>query len=177
MTTTLTRTVQPTGRERLLGADDLIVSKTDLQGRITYANKTFQRIAGYTEGELLSAPHSIVRHPAMPRCVFKLLWDTLQSGNEIFAYVVNLAKPGDHYWVFAHVTPSFDESGRIVGYHSNRRAPERSAVEKARGLYEVVLAEERKHSNPQRQVEAGLALVTKTLGDAGISYDEFVFSL
>lgn len=177
MTPTLTRAAQPTGRERLLGPDDLIVSKTDLQGRITYANKTFQRIADYTEEELIGAPHSIVRHPAMPRCVFKLLWDTIQSGNEIFAYVVNLAKPGDHYWVFAHVTPSFDESGRIVGYHSNRRAPERSAVEKARSLYEVVLAEERKHSNPQRQVEAGLALVTRTLADAGISYDEFVFSL
>jgi PAS domain S-box-containing protein len=177
MTTTLPRPVSPPGRERLLGPDDLIVSKTDLQGRITYANRTFQRIAGYSESELLGAPHSIVRHPAMPRCVFKLLWDTLQSGNEIFAYVLNLAKSGDHYWVFAHVTPSFDDAGRIVGYHSNRRAPERAAIEKARGLYEVVLAEERLHSSPQRQVEAGLALVTKTLADAGVSYDQFVFSL
>ena len=113
----------------------------------------------------------------MPRSVFKLLWDTLGSGREIFAYVVNLSRNGDHYWVFAHVTPSFDESGRILGYHSNRRAPERSAVEKASALYAAIRAEEQKHSSPQRQVEAGLALVQKTLADASITYDEFVFSL
>lgn len=177
MTTTLERSARPSGRERILGNDELIVSKTDLKGRITYANKTFQKIAGYTESELLGAPHNIVRHPDMPRSVFKLLWDTLGSGREIFAYVVNLSRNGDHYWVFAHVTPSFDESGRILGYHSNRRAPERSAVEKANALYAAIRAEEQKHSSPQRQVEAGLALVQKTLADAGITYDEFVFSL
>lgn len=168
---------EPSGVERSFGEDEIIVSKTDLTGRITYANEVFLRVSGYTEKEALGAPHSMIRHPEMPRSVFQLLWDRLRAGKEIFAYVVNMAKNGDHYWVFAHVTPSFDESGRIVGYHSNRRAPERTAVEKARGLYEVVLAEERKHSSPQRQVEAGLALVTKTLADAGISYDEFVFSL
>ncbi len=177
MTTTLTRPISPTGRERILGNDELIVSKTDLQGRITYANKTFQRIASYTESELLGAPHSIVRHPDMPRSVFRLLWDTIQSGHEIFAYVVNMAKTGDHYWVFAHVTASFDARGNIVGYHSNRRAPERAAIEKAHALYQTILAEERRHSNPQRQVEAGVALVQKVLSDAHITYDEFVFSL
>lgn len=177
MTTTLERAARPSGRERILGNDELIVSKTDLKGRIIYANKTFQKIAGYSESDLLGAPHNIVRHPDMPRSVFKLLWDTLGSGREIFAYVVNLSRNGDHYWVFAHVTPSFDESGRILGYHSNRRAPERTAVEKASALYTAIRAEEAKHANPQRQVEAGLALVQKTLADAGISYDEFVFSL
>ena len=59
----------------------------------------------------------------MPRCVFKLLWNTIDQGEEIFAYVVNLAGSGDHYWVFAHVTPSFDSEGNIIGYHSNRRPP------------------------------------------------------
>jgi hypothetical protein len=65
-----------------------------------------------------------VRHPRMPRCVFKLLWETIQSGQDIFAYVCNLARNGDHYWVYAHVTPTFDEKGSIIGYHSNRRAPD-----------------------------------------------------
>jgi PAS domain S-box-containing protein len=177
MTTTLSRRSPPTGTERFLENDELIVSKTDLKGRITYANKTFQRIADYTEAELLGAPHSIVRHPDMPRSVFRLLWDTISSGQEIFAYVVNLAKNGDHYWVFAHVTPSFDAQQKIVGYHSNRRAPERSALNKVEPLYQAILAEERKHSNPQRQVEAGLALVQKVLADANTTYDAFVFSL
>ena len=72
--------------------------------------------------------HNIIRHPDMPRCVFDLLWKTIAGGEEIFAYVKNMAKNGDHYWVFAHVTPTFDAGGRIMGYHSNRRVPERGAV-------------------------------------------------
>jgi len=71
----------------------------------------------------------------MPRCVFKLLWGTIQSGKGIFAYVLNLAKNGDRYWVFAHVTPRLDDRGNIVGYHSNRRVPERRAVQSVTGLY------------------------------------------
>jgi PAS domain S-box-containing protein len=114
--------VQPTGRERTWGDEELIVSKTDLKGIITYANRTFLSVAGYTEQEILGKPHSIIRHPDMPRCVFKLLWDTIESGNEIFAYVKNMAKNGDHYWVFAHVTPTLDAHGNIIGYHANRAA-------------------------------------------------------
>ena len=101
-------TVAPTGRERVFGEDEIIVSKTDLQGRITYANSVFLRVAGYAEEDVLGQPHSMIRHPGMPRAVFKLLWETIAGGREIFAYVKNLARDGDHYWVFAHVTPSFD---------------------------------------------------------------------
>ena len=89
--------VRPSGMESLLGEENIIVSKTDLQGRITYANRTFLEISGYTEAELLGAPHNLIRHPEMPRCVFKYLWDTIRAGNEAFAYVVNLAKNGNHY--------------------------------------------------------------------------------
>ena len=103
-----------TGIERKFADDDIIVSKTDLKGRITYANQIFLEIAGYTEKEVLGQPHSMIRHPGMPRCVFKLLWQTIEAGHEIFAYVVNRAKNGDHYWVYAHVTPSFDSTGKIV---------------------------------------------------------------
>ena len=121
-----------TGVERHLAPDDIVVSKTDTKGRITYANQVFLDIAGYVENEVVGRPHNIVRHPEMPRAVFKLLWDTISQGNEIFAYVVNRAKNGDHYWVFAHVTPTFDQSGKIISYHSSRRAPRREAVEKVR---------------------------------------------
>jgi PAS domain S-box-containing protein len=96
---------------------------------ITYANETFLKIAGYTEDEILGQPHNIIRHPDMPRCVFKLLWDTLEMKHEIFAYVKNMAKNGDFYWVFAHVTPTFNEHGTVIGYHSNRRVPERNQVD------------------------------------------------
>src|SRR5208337_1146296 len=111
--------VTPTTTERFFNTDDIIVSKTDLTGRITYANKVFCDICGYSEAELVGAQHSIIRHPDMPRAVFKLLWDTIQEGREIFAYVKNMAKNGDYYWVFAHATPSYDAAGRIIGFHSS----------------------------------------------------------
>ncbi len=167
----------PTGRERVVADDELIVSKTDLSGRITYCNRSFERLAGYSETELLGAPHSVVRHPEMPRSVFKLLWDTIQSGREIFAYVVNLSRNGDHYWVLAHVTPSFDRQGKIIGYHSNRRAPERSGVDAARAIYERLLAEESKHPNSKDAVAAGCKLLGEVLDKTGMSYDEWVFSI
>jgi PAS domain S-box-containing protein len=118
-----------TGRERFFGDDQIIVSKTDLKGRITYANDVFLDIADYSEDEVIGQPHSLIRHPDMPRAVFRLLWDRLRNGHEIFAYVKNRAKNGDHYWVIAHITPSRDAEGRIVGYHSNRRPPNRKALD------------------------------------------------
>jgi len=84
--------IAPTGMERRFEEDEIIVSKTDLKGRITYANQVFLRVAGYSEKEVLGQPHNLIRHPDMPRCVFKLLWDTLEAKREIFAYVLNMAK-------------------------------------------------------------------------------------
>lgn len=171
------RTVQPTGRERALSEAELIVSKTDLKGVITYANTVFSRLASLPEHEALGAPHSIIRHPDMPRCVFQLLWDTISSGREIFAYVNNLARDGENYWVFAHVTPTFDHDGRIVAYHSNRRRPDRSAVEKCIPLYAELKAMEDSHSSKTEGCQRALAHVVSMLEAQGVSYDEFVFSL
>ena len=120
--------VRPTGVERSFDPGQFIVSKTDRKGVITYANQTFCDVARYTEAEVVGQPHNLIRHPDMPRCVFKLLWDTVEAGEEIFAYVVNLAADGAHYWVFAHVTPTRDRSGAVVGFHSNRRVPDPAAV-------------------------------------------------
>lgn len=171
------RDVSLTGVERFFDKDEVIVSKTDLRGRITYANRVFQRVAGYTETDLMGAPHSIVRHPDMPRCVFKLLWDTLAGGDEIFAYVLNRARNGDHYWVFAHVTPSYDTAGTVVGYHSSRRVPDRAAVDKVIPLYRTLLDIENSHSDRKQGMEAAFATVVGLLQEKGIGYDEFVFSL
>ncbi len=169
--------VQPTGIERRFGDDELIVSKTDLRGRITYANDVFLRIACYEEDEIMGKPHNIIRHPDMPRCVFQYLWDTIQDGQEIFAYVVNLARDGAHYWVFAHVTPSFGPNGEIVGYHSNRRTPSRAAVDAVTGVYAELRKVESEVSNPVAAIQAGLQRLLAILGDAGVSYSEFVWSL
>lgn len=165
-----------TGIERSFRENDIIVSKTDTRGIMTYVNDIFLNVSGYTEQEMIGRPHSVIRHPDMPRCVFKLLWDTINSGEEIFAYVINRAKNGDHYWVFAHVTPNFDSAGRITGFHSSRRAPKASAVEKIIPVYRALLEEEKKHP-VTAQVEASTQLLLNVLGQKGISYGEFVFGL
>ncbi|SMF80915.1 PAS domain S-box-containing protein [Tistlia consotensis] len=169
--------VRPTGRESLFREGELIVSKTDLKGRITYCNDVFRRIAGFTEEELLGAPHSIIRHPDMPRCVFKLLWDTIEAKGEIFAYVINLAKNGDHYWVLAHVTPTLDAKGNIVGYHSNRRKPRPEAVAAAAGLYRELKAIEDAPSSRKEGMQEAYAHFIDLLAKKGVSYDRFLFSL
>lgn len=167
-----------TGVERFFDDDEIIVSKTDQKGRLTYCNDIFLRVSGYRESELLGQPHSIIRHPDMPRCVFALLWETIQDGREIFAYVVNRAKNGDHYWVNAHVTPSRDGSGRVVGYHSNRRVPDRPILEnRIIPLYKDLLAEERRHANGKDAMAASGAMVADMLKSANKQYDEFVATL
>ena len=166
-----------TGVERSFGDEELIVSKTDCKGRITYANRVFQRLSGYSERELLHAPHNILRHPAMPRCVFKLLWDTIENGREIFAYVLNRAKNGDEYWVFAHVTPSYDHDGALTGYHSNRRSPNRAAVAKVIPLYRALLEIEHGHGHSNQGMALSFAAMVKLLTDNGVDYDQFVLSL
>jgi PAS domain S-box-containing protein len=170
-------TVSPTGVERFFPDNDLIVSKTDARGIITYANKLFVDIADYSLPEVIGKPHNLVRNPQMPRCVFKLLWDRVSAGKEIFAYVVNLAKNGDHYWVLAHVTPSFDANGNLVGYHSNRRVPRRDAVSAVQSLYRDLLARESQHGSAKEGLAASEAMLTQTLQQKGIDYDRFIHSL
>jgi PAS domain S-box-containing protein len=173
----MARDIFLTGVERTFGEDEIIVSKTDLTGKITYANRVFLRVAGYTEREVLGQPHSMIRHPEMPRCVFKLLWDTIKDGREIFAYVVNRAKEGDHYWVFAHVTPTFANDGAIIGFHSNRRTPDRKAVKEIEKIYALLNEEERKFSRKEDAIRASTELLVGFLGKNHVPYDEFVFSL
>jgi PAS domain S-box-containing protein len=167
-----------TGVEKFFDDDEIIVSKTDLKGHITYANDVFLKVAGYAEAEILGQPHSIIRHPDMPRSVFHLLWETIQGGSEIFAYVINRAKSGDHYWVLAHVTPSSDSSGQIVGYHSNRRVPDKRVVnDNIIPLYQTLLAEEERHASRKDGLKAASEIVVNLLNDHGIGYDEFVATL
>lgn len=166
-----------TGQQRTFGTDEFIVSKTDLKGNITYANELFLKIAEYSDQEVIGAPHSLIRHPDMPRCVFKLLWDRIQAKKEIFAYVVNAAKNGDHYWVIAHVTPSFNDKGDVTGFHSNRRQPEAEKVKIIKTVYDRLLAEEAKHEDRKVGLEKSSELLSTMLAEKGVSYDEFVLTV
>ncbi len=171
------RDMSLTGVSRTFKEDEIIVSKTDNKGIITYANELFLSIADYTQEEILGKPHSIIRHPHMPKAIFKLLWSQVRSGKEIFAYVVNRTKYGDHYWVMAHVTPSFDNTGNVIGFHSNRRVPTRSALAVIEPLYRTLKAAEDKASSPQEAMEASTNILMNLLKEKGKSYDEFILSL
>lgn len=167
-----------TGRETFFDSSDVIVSKTDLKGKITYANRTFLKMAQMDEKDILGQSHNIIRHPEMPRCVYKLLWDRVQAGKEVFAYVNNRAINGDHYWVFANVTPSFNAKGEIISYHSNRRVPDRKVLEQTIvPLYKELLALEKSFESPKAGLDASYAKVHQILEDAGVSFNEFMFSL
>lgn len=166
----------PTQQERLMRDDDFIISKTDLKGRITYCNRIFIEFSGYTENELLGAQHNIVRHPDMPRGVFKFLWDTLEHQKECFAYVKNMSQDGGFYWVFANVTPNLDAQGKVDGYFSVRRKPERGAVSALSDVYRLMLDEERR-AGPKDACAASLALMTSVLNQKGVSYEKFILSI
>jgi PAS domain S-box-containing protein len=169
--------ITPTGRESPFGEHELIVTKTDLKGRITYANDVFLRVSRLALRDALGQPHSLIRHPDMPRAIFQLLWDTIQAKRELFAYIVNLATNGDHYWVLAHVTPSLDAHGNLTGYHSNRRKPKPEQVARILSLYRALLAAERQPANRKDGLKHSTALLDDMLRERRIAYDEFVFSV
>lgn len=159
-------------QEITFGDEEFIVSKTDLQGKITYGNALFIKMSGFTELELIQKPHNILRHEDMPKVVFKLLWSRIKEGKEVFAYVKNKTKEGDYYWVFAHVTPSFNLNREITNYHSVRRKPSAKALNVIKPLYATLLQHERNGG-----VNASEAALNQILKDKGLSYDEFILSL
>ena len=131
-----------TNKEKVLSDNDFIVSKTDTKGYITYCNRIFVEMAGWSRFELIGANHNIIRHPDMPKLAFKILWDLIQNKKEFFGFVKNLRKDGGFYWVFAYITPDLDMKENIIGYTSFRKKPSRKGVEFMSSLYkELVEAE------------------------------------
>ena len=167
--------ITPTSKEKTFENNVLLVTKTDLKGKITYANRGFMNIVGMKESELVGAPHNIIRHPDMPKVIFKYLWSYLQRGDEIHAYVKNLCSDGSYYWVMANVTPSFDSSSSssstIIGYHSSRRAPTKAALDIIKPLYSTLLSAEKRGG-----VSASEKIMSDLLKEKGVSYAEFILS-
>ncbi len=112
----------------------LIVSTTNTTGIITHVNRSFIEMSGYTEEELINAPHSILRHPDMPPAAFKDLWDTVMKGDKWQGFVKNLRKDGGYYWVKATVIPNI-RNGEVQGYTSVRRKPSRTKIDECIQLY------------------------------------------
>lgn len=138
--------------EYILSESETIVSKTDLQGNITYINQDFINVSGFTEDELIGSPQNIVRHPDMPQEAFADFWRTLKSGKAWTGMVKNRCKNGDHYWVEANAAPML-ENGQVVGYTSIRTKPGKEQVNGAERTYREI-----KGGNKELQIVEGEAI-------------------
>lgn len=161
-------------KERIMREEDFIVSKTDIKGRISYANEIFIEFSEFNERELIGKPHNIIRHPDMPRSVFRFMWHTLQKGEEFSGYVKNRSKHGSFYWVFANVTPSYGYGNKLLGYFSVRRKPSRDAVALYDKIYREMIEEEKKHSSANKAMDASLAILNNYVEQSGLAYNELV---
>jgi PAS domain S-box-containing protein len=158
----------PTGIEREVTPVDMIVSKANEAGDITYANPIFFKISGYSQSELLDQPHAILRHPDMPKVIFKYLWDNLKAGKEGHAYVKNLCKDGSHYWVLAQVRVAKNPDGSFRNYVSTRRNVKPETKEMFDALYAQLKAIEESEG-----IEAAEKALGEWLAENGQSFETF----
>jgi aerotaxis receptor len=167
------KAIEPINESRNFAASELFFSTTDLKGRIQRANSVFRRIADYAWDDLENKPHNIIRHPDMPRVVFQLLWDYIQSGRPVVAYVKNLASDGRYYWVVAVVVPV------AGGYLSVRFKPTSPLFATVRDLYAELRACEGAIESESKDRKAAIAasrkLLDKSLQGLGFkTYDDFM---
>ena len=117
----------------------VIVSETDLKGVITFANRKFCEISGYTKEELVGEPHNIIRHPDMPKAGFAEMWKEIKSGKIWHGLVKNLRKDGLYYWVETEISPIFDTNNKITGYIAARKPANRKNIDEAQELYKKMI--------------------------------------
>jgi len=164
---------EPIDNEIKLNTKRYIVSKTNPKGIIEYGNDYFVEISGYTETELIGQPHSIIRHPDMPKIVFKMMWDRIQNNENIMAVVKNLAKDGSYYWVVTEFEAKVDPiTNDIISYTAFRKAAPPKAVEAIAPIYQKLIEIE-----AQGGMEASEKYLRGYLEEKDITYDELINQL
>lgn len=158
--------------EKELNEYDFIVSKTDTRGNITYANESFIKIIYAKESDILNKPHNIVRHPDMPKAVFKYLWQQLKARKEVYAFVKNKTFDNGYYWVFANISVSYDLNGNIIGYYSVRRKIGKRAKELIISLYKKMIEVEK-----SKGVDESWKIIEEILHKENKTYNEFIISI
>lgn len=128
--------------ETIVPEGEVIISRTNLEGIITYANDVFSEISGYDRDELLGKPHNILRHPDMPKSAFKHLWESIKSGKTWQGYVKNMRKDGGYYWVYADICGVYKD-GELLEYKSMRSPISKEMVLKMQKRYDEIREEER----------------------------------
>lgn len=147
-----------------------IVSKTDTKGIITYSNDYFSKIAGYTEEELIGQPHSIVRHPDMPKVAFKLMWETIKQNKNFIAVVKNLTKDGSYYWVVTDFESKIDPiTKQIISHTAFRKAAPRKAIAAIAPIYAKLLEIEKDEG-----MEASEDFLHNYLKQNNTTYNDFI---
>ena len=122
----------------------VMITETDTAGIITYANRKFRDMTGYSKEELIGSPHNISRHPDMPKAAFKQMWETIKDGNYWEGYVKNMRADGKYYLVIVWIKPKLDEEGKIVGYIAGRKIPDPDSMQAALKQYRSMKAQEEK---------------------------------
>ncbi len=161
----------PIDEEIILDPFKTIMSKTDKKGIIEYANDYFMEISGYKEWELMGKPHNILRHPDMPKIVFKVLWDKLKIGEPTIAVVKNLAKDGRYYWVIADFISKVDIEGNVISHYARRKAIPEKVKEEISELYKTLLDIEKSGGMAASEV-----YLQAFLEDKGMTYEDLIYN-
>lgn len=160
-------------KEIRLNPKKYIVSKTDLRGVITYGNDYFTEISGYKESELMGQPHNILRHPDMPRVIFKHVWDSISIGQPIMGIIKNRAKDGRYYWIVSEFEPKRDKlDNKIIGYNAFRKAATEKAVKAIEPIYAKLLEIEEVSG-----IKGSGDYLAGFLEEQGKTYDDFIDEL
>lgn len=162
----------PKNEEITISPKRTIVSRTDEKGIIRFVNDYFKEIAGYKENELVGFAHNVIRHPDMPKIIFKLLWEELKKGNDMRAIIKNLAKDGRYYWVITNFHTLYNDDGKIIGYYARRKAVPQQVKEEISKLYKTL-----KSLEEQGGMEASEKYLKEWLNKHHTNYQNFVESL
>lgn len=164
---------EPINNEIKLNPKRYIVSKTDKNGIIEYGNDYFVEISGYSEVELIGKPHSIIRHPDMPKIVFKMMWDRINNAQNIMAVVKNLTKDGSYYWVVTEFEPKIDPiTNEIISHTAFRKAAPQNVIDTIEPIYKKLIEIEKDGG-----IEASEKYFRGFLEESGVTYDEFIDKL
>ena len=163
----------PIDEEVIWDKRSTLMSRTNKHGHIMASNEAFQEVSGYTEAELYNQPHSLIRHPDMPKVVFKILWENLKGRQNFHAIIKNLSKSGKYYWVITNFEIIRNEKDEITAFVSYRKALPKSLInEHIAPLYERLLKIEKANG-----VEVSERYFKGFLEDRKTTYDKFIRTL
>lgn len=147
----------------------VIVSRTDLEGNIVYCNPTFLEVNGFRSSEIIHQPHSIVRHPDMPKTIFHIIWSIISQGMSIQAVIKNQTNNGEFYWTLATIKPQMDRDNNVISYVAyGKQAPD-SVIKTMEALYKELYEIEY-----VRGIEAGQEYLNSYLEEQGMTYAQYM---